>query len=216
MARADEPNPGAELVFALCHEIGNLVGAVRLHAHLLDDEMGPRELAMASVELDDLSARATALLTQVRPLLSEPAPDESVDAASLVGVVAQLLEEFGGRGKTFVAHAEPDLPAAAIGKEVIQPLLTSLLYASLEAVEVGGKVALLAEVCEGEIAFSIEDDAVPDEDPTLWAGQMRRGRPLLCAVADALLRKRGGHLRVSFTEAPRLTRISLILPVASA
>ncbi len=216
MSTRDEQDAGARLVFALCHEIGNLVGAVRLHAHLLDDEMGPRELALASVELDDLSARATALLSQVRPLLSDPAPGESADPASLVGVVGQLLEEFGGRGKVFSACAEPGLPPVAIAREVLQPLLTSLLYAALEAVDAGGRVSLAARATQEEVAFCLEDDAVPDEDPRLWAQQMQRGRPLLCAVADFLLQKRGGRLEVSTHEAPRSTCLRLIVPTVAS
>ncbi len=34
-----------ELVFALCHEVGNLVGAIRLNAHLIDGDASAVELA---------------------------------------------------------------------------------------------------------------------------------------------------------------------------
>ena len=60
----------ADLVFAICHEVGNLVGVIRLNADLIDAKASERELATLSVEIDDSSARIRSLLALVRPLLS--------------------------------------------------------------------------------------------------------------------------------------------------
>ena len=63
MADSSLPTAGAtaELAFALGHEIANFVGAVRMHAHLMDSRMSPRDLARVSVGIDDLCARSAAL-----------------------------------------------------------------------------------------------------------------------------------------------------------
>ena len=40
---------GARLVFAISHEVGNHLGGIRLQAHLLDEELGAREMAAAMI-----------------------------------------------------------------------------------------------------------------------------------------------------------------------
>lgn len=203
---------GTALVFALCHEIGNLVGAVRLHAHLLDDDMGPRALALASLDLDDLSARAFALLGHVRPLLSSgPREFESVEPASLLASVQGLIREHGRRGVTLSVEVERGLPSLDIDGEVLHHLLVSLLFADLECASPGGSVSLRVESRSDDLAFVLEDDGEVDEDPACWREQMMRGRPLLCAVASHILAKRRGRLEVARER--ELTRIALVLPL---
>ena len=75
MERPDEA--AIDLVLSLCHEIGNVIGAIRLNAHLVDSEMGARELARTAVDLDDLSARSSALLMQIGPVLRADPPGTS-------------------------------------------------------------------------------------------------------------------------------------------
>jgi nitrogen-specific signal transduction histidine kinase len=201
------------LVFALCHEIGNLVGAVRLHAHLLDEDMGARDLALASVELDDLSARASALLSHIRPTLSGPPQRRSeVEPAALLGVVHKMMEEHGGRGTQLNIDVVPELPPVLADQDAIHPLLTSLIFCAMEAASARGSVTLRAERRPGGVAFLVEDDGPVDEDPTQWRDQMRRGRPLICAVASAILRKRDGALEVDRSDGR--TCVALVLPVA--
>ena len=85
---ADSSN---NLVFALCHEISNLVAAIRLQAHLLDEELDARGLAVSSLEIDDLSARCAALLALVRPVLNEVAAT-AVPAPIPANVIAHGFE----------------------------------------------------------------------------------------------------------------------------
>jgi len=218
---------GAELVFAVCHEIGNCVGGVRLHAHLLDDTMGPRELALASVELDDLAARASWLLSLVRPLLfvgatvgatvgaaTGAADATPSDAAHILSSVSTLLEEHGGRGTALRFAIAEELKASphlvAFDRDVLQALLASLALSAMEAGEGSGRVELCADVSDEDVCFRVEDDAPVSEDPLRWREQMMRGRPLLCAVADGLLTARGGHFEVTRKE--DVTSILLFVP----
>jgi hypothetical protein len=96
-------------------------------------------------------------------------------------------------------------------QDAIHPLLTSLIFCAVEAATVRGSVTLRAEARPGAVAFVVEDDGPVDEDPTLWRDQMRRGRPLICAVASAILDKRGGELDV--TRSQGRTSVALVLPV---
>ena len=202
-----------ELVFSLCHEIGNLVGAVRLQAHLLDEDLGARELALASVELDDLGARCAALLTHMRPLLS--AGDRTsvrIRPSQILESLSCLIEEHGGRGVKLVVEECPELPELELDPEVIRQLLVSFFYAAIEAAAPRGQVRVHAQRRAGGVAFVLEDDGEVGEDPRRWAEQMRRGRPLLCAVANRILEKRGGRLEVE--RDAKCTRIAFVLPTA--
>lgn len=183
-----------------------------MHAHLLDEEMGSRDLARTSLEVDHLCARTAALLAHVRPLLS-PAPSlvDTVLPAELLSSLQELMAEHGVRGARLDFQADADLPALRVDREVLHHLLQSLVFAALEAVAGRGSVALRAEERGGEVAFVVEDDGEVNEDPAGWRDQMRRGRPLLCAVADTTLRKRGGHVEVARRDGR--TRIELLLPV---
>jgi nitrogen-specific signal transduction histidine kinase len=201
----------AELVLALCHEIGNLVGAVRLHAHLIDDQMGTRDLALVSVELDDLSARASALLAHPRPLLSNgPGTLAAVSPAAVLGGIQRLMDEHGGRGAKVSFDVAAGLPDLQVDLEVVHRLLESLLWIALESASSHGSVSLRAEAHPRGVAFVIEDDGEVDEDPALWGEQMLRGRPLLCAVAQNIVGKRGGRLEVSRNDGS--TRVVVVLP----
>jgi len=201
----------AELVFSLCHELGNMMGALRLHAHLLDDEMGPRGIARTSVDLDDLSARSAALLSLVRPLLTpDPRSAEIMPVAGLVGNLEGLMAGHGARGTALTFEVEEDIPSIRVDVGMIQRLIQSFLYLALESASPAGSILLRAESRGDEVAILIEDDGPEGEDPAGFRDQMRRGRPLLCAVADSIMKKQGG--RFSAERDGARTRISIILP----
>ncbi len=74
-----------DLVLALGHEIGNLLAATRLHAHLIDANTTATELSNISATIGELSSRMGSLLAQIRPLAS-PVPG-AVPGVDLVGVL---------------------------------------------------------------------------------------------------------------------------------
>jgi nitrogen-specific signal transduction histidine kinase len=202
-----------DLLFALCHEMGNLIGAIRLQAHLLDAEMSPKDLAIASVELDDLSARVSALLAHVRPLTSEqPRRVADLRVADLLAGVAHSLEEVGTHGVALEVDIGEGVPDVRADRDVLHHLLVSFSYFGVEAVRPRGSVRLTARCEDDRIALVVEDDGRVEEDPAGWAEQSMRGRPLLCAIASDVLGKIGGEI-----EAARdgdWTRVALWLPLA--
>lgn len=201
----------AELVLALCHEIGNLVGAVRLQAHLLDGDMSPRELARASLDVDDLCARSAALLAHVRPLLVGPSgPVVTVSPGELVGSVRDLMARHAGPGVRLVADAEQDLPELAADRATLHHLLQSLVFGAIEAAGGGGTVRLVAERGDGAVAFGVEDDGPVGPEPEGGVRQALRGRPLVWAVARRIVGRAGGRCEASRSSGR--TRVSLVWP----
>jgi signal transduction histidine kinase len=204
------------LAFAMCHEISNLVAAVRLQAHLLDEELDARGLAVSSLVIDDLSARSAALLALIRPVLSEvvePSTSSEFDSnfksgsgclgisPILAGVIAhgfeRALAEHGGRGIEIEFDIEDDLPEVLVDSEVLHYILLMHAYGAMEAMENGGTIRVEVVAREKEVVFAIEDRAPEDPDLVQWRGASRRGRALECAVADHILAKRGARFDVS-------------------
>ena len=205
------------LVFALSHELGNLMAGVRLQAYLLTDDPSPRELAAASLELDDLSAKAGSLLSQLRPLLSPPA----AATAHPMAVLLQLktgLEDHVGQGVALrivgIAGEGRGLPPVAVDGQLVHCLLLPLLLYAAEAASPGGEVVVAAEANSdaSEVVFSVEDDGSGGEPLEDWRDQAPRGRPLACQVADRILARYGGRLRV--VAADGRTRVELRVPQA--
>ncbi|MCH2187558.1 hypothetical protein MK280_17020 [Myxococcota bacterium] len=207
----DIENPGpTELSLALCHEVGNLVGAIRLHTHMIDEDMTPRDLAHVTLEVDGLCARSATLLSHLSPLLSEPRAPSSVDPDELIASVRDVVVEQGGRN---VQIAELSLTSPRLmqgDREVLHRLLQSLLFATLDLTRSGDSVTLGVESASDTIALTVEDEAPVREDPCDWRLQVKRGRPLLLAVAHEVLASVGGRLQVSREESR--TRVAFILP----
>lgn len=191
------PGDAANLVFAMCHEVSNLVAAVRLQAHLLDEDLDARGLAVASLEMDDLSARAAGLLALVRPVLSEPPAEVAPIGA---GVIAQGFErallDHGGRGLEVGFECEPDLPSVRAEPEVYHHILLSQVYGAMEAMEAGGRLRISVAAGPKEVVFAIDDPAPEDPQHLEWWKASLRGRALECAVAHHILAKRDARFEV--------------------
>jgi signal transduction histidine kinase len=195
----------------MCHEISNSVAAVRLQAHLIDEELDAKALAVASVELDDLAARSSALLALVRPVLDEPRRISLPTKGDAVfAALSRTLSEQGGRGARLCFESDRGLPAMLADPEVIHFLLLAQVFCALDAVAPGGTVRLGATRKGAELLFVVEDDGTLDEEQIDWRGQSLRGRSLACAVADHVLAKRGG--RFTLERRGGLTRAELCLP----
>jgi signal transduction histidine kinase len=186
------------LVFAMCHEISNLVAAVRLQAHLIDEDLSARGLAVASLEIDDASARSSALLALIRPVLSDPKADAPpIGADAIACGVERALEDYGGRGVELGIDTGGDLPKVKADPEVIHYLLLIHVYNAMETVGSGGTVRVHVETRSDEVAFIVEESGETDDEHLNWREGALRGRTLSCAISDYILAKRGGHIAVS-------------------
>lgn len=212
-SKTGDEDEATRLALAMCHEIGNLVGAVRLQAHLLDSEDSPKELATASVEIDDLCARSSALLSLMRPLVSRVSrrTEEGVVPAAILNALQYILEDCGGRGVVVSVECREGLPGVAIGPDTMKQMLLTLAFGAMEVARPKGRVGIRALPGKGpdEVCFVVKDDG-PDDEPMDWSQQMLRGRPLACAVASRMVAWWDGRLEVSRSDG--VTRVALVVP----
>lgn len=208
------PEP-RELVFALCHEIGNLVTAVQLEADLLDEVESPRGLAASAVKIEDICAQVGGLLAQVRPLLSKASDSvqQGVDPEAIVAAANAQLE-WRGSGRVLVScEAEPGLPKLDVDPDSMRDLLLALVNGALDA-RAGSKQVTLCAVAEaGGVAFRVVDDGSPEEALEDWRQAARCGRPLVCSVAESLLSRVGGSVATRREEG--FTQVVFWLPGGS-
>ena len=197
-----------DLVFALCHELGNLLAAVRLEANLLDPRGGATELAKAAERISQVSARAGSLLAQVRPLL---APDTAavvpMDPLDVLDGLWRGLDESCAARAAIVLKSAAELPDVDLAPEVLHHLLLTAIFLGLEAGGPEGRVRVFAEAAPASVAFLVEDEGPPDdlsEPPDL------RGRPLTHEIARALLAPQGARFEAARRE--NRTRVAFVFP----
>ncbi len=210
---------GHDLVFALCHEVGNLVGAIRLNADLIDAEASAVELANASVEIDDSSARIRSWLSLVRPLLDgEAGPEPGVPPAALLAGIDEALDEYGGHGVEIDVQ-QPDGLARVRGRsETLHHLIVTLAVHAVEETRPSGRVQVNASSgTDGLVVFCVEDDGPGDDSLQGGAGGLQggaggalTGRALAVASANLILGRVGGAADVARVDG--CTRVSLRLP----
>ena len=204
----DAARSARELVFALCHEIGNLLAATRLEAGLLDPQVGPTDLERAAERISEVSARAGSLLALVRPLLA-PA-DVAILTADPLDVLDALRRGFDEHCDVRVAvelKSAAPLPGVPLAPEVIYHLLLIATYCGLEAAAPDGRVRIFAAPVGEGVAFLVEDEGralEASESPEL------RGRPLTHAISRSLLALQGGSFEVARPEGR--TRLTFAFP----
>lgn len=199
---------GVELAFAIAHEVGNHLGGIRLQAHMLDDELGAREMAEASVLIDALAGRSGPLLALLRPLLSDDWRRAGGDSwAGVLGRVARQIEAEGTRGVRFEVAGVLETEVAAPDFDWVHPLLIALVESTLAHVADRGADASvrLELVTEGDgVRLDLVDDGAVED---LSAAAARRGRPLAVAIARELVGRSGGRVETDTSEAS--TRVGI-------
>ena len=200
-----------DLVLALGHEIGNLLAATRLHAHLIDADKTAKELSEVSATIGELASRMGSLLAQVRPLVSpvlEGAPN--IDPIEVLDGVQRGIEESCDERVAIDLESAAGLPMAVIDPEPLHHILLTLIYRALEESEPDGKVAVSAFAQAESIVFTVDDESQYED----IAGNALTGRALLHTVADAILRPRRGQIAIRSLGAG--SRVELTVPAARA
>jgi hypothetical protein len=168
-----------DLLFALCHEVGNILAAIRLHSRFDDEESRAR--------VSELTDRAGSLVALVRPLLSDPPPRvPALDPLELLEALRRGLDDAGAARVRVDLKSAVDLPGVAIDGETLKHLLMADLLAALENLPAGERVRVVAEPAPDGVAFVLE---VP--------GPESSSRALARALAAAILGERGGGVAVS-------------------
>ena len=182
-----------DLVLALGHEIGNLLAATRLHAHLIDADTTATELSDISATIGELSSRMGSLLAQIRPLVS-PVPEgaPNIDPTEVLDGVHRGIEESCDERVAIDLESSASLPMAAIDPEPLHHILLTSIYQALEESEPAGRVVVSAFAQADSIVFAVDDERKFEE----VEGDTLKGRALLHAVANAILRPRRGQIAI--------------------
>ena len=206
----DTPSRHA-LVLAIAHEIGNHLAGIRLEAHLLDEELGARGLAKASLAIDSLAGQSGPLLALLRPLLAPGArPTEGVTCARVLeGVRRQLLEE-GTAGRAIELEIA-DAASGSLAIEGLHSLLLALVGLPESSLEADGPIRLRLDRSGSEIELVCELPGEPFREALAQGdSHLLRGRALAVAIARTLVADAGGVVDVQ-VESGR-SRVVLRLP----
>jgi signal transduction histidine kinase len=181
----------AELLLAVAHEVGNLLAAMRLSAHLLPHAAEPRERARSAREIEQLAAQAGELLAQVRPLVAGTrGRAAAVSPAEVLEGVRRALSDAPGAERLAVRPAPRGLPDVRIvDPDALLHALLALVRGALEASRDHGPVELRARRSGKGVAFEIADAA--PAPASARPGSLPRGRALAVKLADAALRPGG-------------------------
>lgn len=190
------------LALRLAHEIGNLLAAIRLEAHLIDAP-GGAELQGTRERLEALALDAGALLAQVRSLLGGASAGTRVSPESILASLVGAFEEPVRARLDVEAPAQDAADAAlAADAEGIYQLLLVLTRRALEVAGSGGRVALSVALRRGRVVFELEAQRPGVGLPPLLPPSLAT---LLPAVAELL----GGRLVLDVGGSEAAARLSL-------
>lgn len=190
------PSAPEELLFALCHEVGNILAAVRLHSEFVEEGGGAR--------ISELTDRAGALVALVRPLLSPP--PSSVPMLDPLELLEALQHRLDGARVRVELKSAVDLPGVEVEGEILQHLMLADLFAALEDLPERERVRVAAESSPEGVTFMLE---VPGEATMDASPRKLTGRALTRALAAAILGKRGGSVAASGYDAGQRVRFSV-------
>ena len=200
-----------DLIFALAHEIANLLAGSRLEAGLLDPGAGAAELQQSADRISETSARAGSLLALLRPLLApEAVTPLPIDALELLEGLRSGLDESSDGRVVIALKTAALVPVVRLAPDSAHHLLLTAIWAGLEAASADGVLRVFCRVDGERVGFVVEDDgAAPDQ-----AGELR-GRPLTWAITRAVLATMNGRLFVTRDEPAGRTRVALDFPATA-
>jgi signal transduction histidine kinase len=207
---SNEGTEPRELVFALAHEIANLLAGSRLEAGLLDPAASAAELQQGADCISLSSARAGALLAMLRPLLAPEAVEPlRIDALDLLEGLRSGLDESSDARVVIALKTAALVPVVLLAPDAVHQLLLIAIWAGLEAAPAGGALRVSCLADGDRVAFVVADDGpAPDLDP----GGDLRGRPLTWAVTRAVLAAMDGRFDVTRDASAGRTLVSLDFP----
>jgi nitrogen-specific signal transduction histidine kinase len=205
----------AELVLGLCHEVGNILAATRLAAHLLAKGLIEGDFSEAAARIEAETARAGAYLGQMRPLLSVVPPRRlRVAASEVLGALERSLGAPADGPRQLAIRMPRGVPDLRVDPDALHHVLVALVLAAADVTAGDKQVRVSARRDRARVVFVIEDEGGLLEAGPAPGVAPRRGRPLVLAAARAVLRGQGGSLAVEARPRNRGTWIRVALPAA--
>jgi C4-dicarboxylate-specific signal transduction histidine kinase len=200
-------DPRVALVTAVAHEVGNLLAAVRLSAHLLPHAPEARERARGARQIEQLAAQAGEMLAQLRPLLaSRRGRPGAIAAGELLEGVRRALADGPGAERLEVKPAPRGLPDLRADADALLHVLLTLARGALEAAP-ADKVTLRVRRSGRSVAFDLEDSGRPIEVTPRAA--VPGGRALALRLAHAALRPDGGSVEARRRRSTTRVRVTV-------
>jgi signal transduction histidine kinase len=197
-----------ELLPALAHELGNLLAALRLAAHLGPLEGGAAERERAGLQVEELAAEAGELAALLRPLAgTRRGRVVEVDVARALEAARGALGAVAGVERVALRPPARALPRVRVDPDALHHALATLLRAALAASAPGGTVVLSSRRSGASVAVEMADPA------PVARGSALRGRALRARLADAVLGRSGGRVELAATRTG--ARVRLRLPAAT-
>jgi C4-dicarboxylate-specific signal transduction histidine kinase len=205
----------AEIVLGLCHEVGNLLAATRLAAHLMANGLAGPDPAATAAEIEAEAARAGAFLGHVRPLLGVGESRRlRVPATEVLGALERSLGAAAGGPPQLAIRPPRGVPDVCVDPDALHHVLVALSLAAADVTKGRGHVNVSAARVGTRVVFTIQDDGGPVEPGPPPGVAPRRGRPLVLAAAAAVLKGQGGSVRVKALPRGAGTSVALALPAA--
>ncbi len=208
------PRAPADLVLAICHQVGNHLAAARLSAYWAAQARGRGERLQASRAVEAVTTQAAALLAQVRPLLAPSRRSRArASPASVLEALVQEIESLSGFGPELILRRAPRVPDVSADPALLHALLLALVLRTEERSEESRPVRLsiVPDARARRVAFVVEHRE-PGEARRKPSSELPPGTALAVRAAERVLRQWGGRLVVR----PRRggTRLELLLPLA--
>jgi len=184
-----------ELVFAICHEVGNFLAASRLEAYLLRAGADESDIARAKETISGVSSRSGSLLAMIRPLLSPATtPTDSLEAIEVLDRLHRGLDDDGASRVGLEMKAAVELPEVSVNSDALHNMLLTEIYLALDSLPPEGVVSVSACAVKEDVIFWVEHRAGSSEaeDPAMLSG-----RSLAVACASMILSRTGGGVEVT-------------------
>ncbi len=203
--------PPEALVLGLCHEVGNLLAATRLGAHLVARGLALPDARATAAQIEAEAARGGAFLGMIRPLL---AVGEQRRLRIAPGEVLAALERSLGAasdGPPQLDFRRPRaVPDVRVDPDALHHVLVALALAAADVTPRDRHVTVSAVREADSVAFVLRDEGGRLEASPPRGVAPRRGRPLVMAAAAAVLRGQGGRLESAPVKGG--VRVRVVLP----
>ncbi len=197
-----------DLVFSLCHEVGNLLAATSLQAHLIGSGATQEEIDLASLTLVGAALRGGSLLALIRPLLApETVGAQAIDPLSALERIPHSVDSRDAERLEVDLKSASGLPRAWIDAELLHHLLLIEIQGQLGASSAPVRVEV--ERAEDSLVFRLIHQEISEEtdaEPELV------GRLLTRVRAQEILSRHGGC--VELERRADTTRIDFRVPLA--
>jgi len=204
------------LVARVCHEIGNLLAAIRLSGYVLTmDEGAGQQVRATAEEIEGLAVHAAALMHLLPPVLALHEEEcRGVEPRVVRDALSRSLPSHLFAAIEFEEPKESETPSLWLRSQEFCNVLVALVIASRGASQGKGRLRISFRRQAEAAQVVIEDRTGSLLEEELEVAALR-GVALVLALAEFLLHPIGGGISVDRAcFAGKGTRVALVLPAA--